>query len=195
MRDPAPHIVGDDRVLCDNFGPIGAPNMKAILNLFWQICLLRQSPAHVPDHSLFVALVVIANLVGSVLVSLTADEALALLPTITAVLVNQATTAGLILAALSLKNLGERFPTTLTAVFGCDLLITACLAAVLPIAAMGGEAGTVLAVLAYLVWSVAVAGFILHRALETPLAVGIGVAMAISLVSVTTSQLAVGPAP
>jgi hypothetical protein len=195
MWDSATPIVGDGRDLCDNFAFIDARNMKPILNLFWQICLLRQSPAHVPDHTVFVAAVVIANMVGSVLVSLTADAAMGLLPTITAVLVNQATTAGLILAALSLKNLGERFPTTLTAVFGCDLMITACLAAALPIVGLWGEAGTVLAVLAYLVWSVAVAGFILHRALETPLAVGIGVAMAISLVSVTTSQLAVGAAP
>jgi hypothetical protein len=38
--------------------------------------------------------------------------------------------------------------------------------------------------LVFLIWSVAVAGFILHRALEVQLAIGIGVAMGISLLSV-----------
>ena len=47
--------------------------MKAILNLFWQICLLRQSPAYVPSHGAFVAAVVAANLIGSVLVSSALD--------------------------------------------------------------------------------------------------------------------------
>ncbi|MBK81351.1 MAG: hypothetical protein CMQ43_10635 [Gammaproteobacteria bacterium] len=167
--------------------------MKAILNLFWQICLLRQSPAYVPSHGAFVAAVVAANLIGSVLVSSALDGGVNTLRTATAVIVGQTATAVLVLLALSLKNLGARFVTTITAIFGCDLIITACFAGVLPLATQFGDAALSVALLGFLVWSVAVAGFILHRALEAPLAVGIGVAMAISLMSVTFSQLAVGP--
>ena len=166
--------------------------MKPIFNLFWQICLLRQSPAHVPTHGWFVVLVVLANLLCSVLISATLDSELALLRAITAIVVGQTTTAALIYLALALNNRGTRFLTTLTAIFGCDLIMTACYALVMPLSGLWGETAGLVALGAYVVWSVAVAGFILHRALDAPLAVGIGVAMAIALMSGTMGQLAIG---
>ncbi|MEQ8857185.1 MAG: hypothetical protein RIC56_00925 [Pseudomonadales bacterium] len=166
--------------------------MKAIINLFWQICLLRQSPAHVPASGPFVALVVGANLLCSVLVSVGLDEDLDVLRTATSIIVGQTATAALVLLALTLKNLGARFVTTVTAIFGCDLIITACFAVMLPLASLWGSAVISIALIAFLVWSVAVAGFILHRAMEVQFAIGIGVAMAISLMSVTFGQLAIG---
>lgn len=166
--------------------------MKAILNLFWQICLLRQSPAYVPTHGWFVALVVIANLLCSVVISSTVDTGIDPLRTATGIVVGQTATAALVYLALALANRSMRFVTTVTAVFGCDLIITACYALVMPVAALGGDMVSNVALLMFLVWSVAVAGFILHRALEAPLPVGIGVAMAIALMSVTFGQLAIG---
>ncbi len=166
--------------------------MKTIINLFWQICLLRQSPAHVPAQGPFVALVVGANLLCSVLVSVALDDNLDVLRVTTSIIVGQTATAVLVLLALTLKNFGNRFVTTITAIFGCDLIITACFGLVLPLASLWGGAVVNIALVAFLVWSVAVAGFILHRALEVQLAIGIGVAMAISLMSVTFGQLAIG---
>ncbi len=46
--------------------------------------------------------------------------------------------------------------------------------------------------LAFLVWSITVTGFILHRALSTNLPIGITVAMGILVLSVATSQVAIG---
>ena len=43
--------------------------MKVVLQLFWRLCLFRQSPAHVPSESWFVTTVVVANLLTSVLIS------------------------------------------------------------------------------------------------------------------------------
>jgi hypothetical protein len=166
--------------------------MKPILNLFWQICLLRQSPAYVPTESWFVLVVVVANVVCSALVSASLDTGFDLISTLTSILVGQTTTAALVMLALMFKNLGQRFVTTITAIFGCDLLITACFALILPVTSLIGDAAVNLALLAFLIWSVAVAGFILHRALQTQLAVGIGVAMGISLMSVTLGSVAVG---
>jgi hypothetical protein len=166
--------------------------MKPILDLFWQICLLRQSPAYVPTHGWFVAAVVLANVVCSTLVSSSLDTGFDLFSTLTSILVGQCTTAVLVMLALLFKNLGQRFVTTITAIFGCDLLITACFALLLPLSALLGEAAVSLALVAFLVWSVAVAGFILHRALQAPLAMGIGVAMGISLMSVTLGRVAIG---
>ena len=166
--------------------------MKPILNLFWQICLLRQSPAYVPTYGWFVALVVIANVVCSTLISASLDTNFDFVRTLTSIIVGQSTTAALVMLALILKNLGERFVTTITAIFGCDLLITACFALVLPLSALLGEAAISLALVVFLVWSVAVAGFILQRALQTTLPIGIGVAMGISLMSVTLGNVAIG---
>jgi hypothetical protein len=166
--------------------------MKPIFDLFWQICLLRQSPAYVPTYGWFVAAVVLANVVCSTLVSVSVDTGIDLSSTLTSILVGQSTTAVLVMLALMFKNLGQRFVTTITAIFGCDLLITACFALVLPLSALLGEAAVSLALVAFLVWSVAVAGFILHRALQAPLAMGIGVAMGISLMSVTLGRVAIG---
>ena len=166
--------------------------MKPIFNLFWQICLLRQSPAYVPTYGWFVTLVVVANVACSTLVSLGLSDEIDPVQTLTAVLVGQSTTAALIMLALSFKNLGQRFVTTITAVLGCDLLITGCLALVLPVVRLFGNAAVNLALLAFMIWSVAVAGFILHRALQTELPIGIGVAMGISLMSVIMGQVATG---
>jgi hypothetical protein len=201
-------IVRDENILCDNFqvrmppardgaaaigtSGISSGGMKPILNLFWQICLLRQSPAYVPTYGWFVGLVVLANVVCSTLVSASLDAEFELFRTLTSIIVGQSTTAVLVMLALMFKNLGQRFVTTITAIFGCDLLITASFAVMLPLAALLGEAAVSLALVAFLIWSVAVAGFILHRALQAPLAMGIGVAMGISLMSVTLGRVAIG---
>ena len=46
--------------------------------------------------------------------------------------------------------------------------------------------------LLFVAWSVSVAGFILHRALQVPLALGIVVALGMSVLSLALSQLAIG---
>lgn len=166
--------------------------MKTIVNLFWQICLLRQTPARVPTDRWFVTFIVVANLVCSVLVSVAFDSSPGLLKIATGILVGQAVTAGLVYFCVAAKNLVARFVTTITALFGCDLLITACLALVFPVAGVLGPAAISLVLLVFLIWSVVVAGFILHRALEVPMPLGIGISLGISLLSVTISQLAIG---
>jgi hypothetical protein len=166
--------------------------MKPIFTLFLQICLLRQSPAYVPTYTWFVVLVVAANLLLSTFISLGMDENLDALRTATSIIVGQTTTAALVWLALTLQNVGERFVTTVTAIFGCDLLITVSFGLVMPLSMLWGTAVTTLILLVFLIWSVAVVGFILHRALEIPMPIGIGVAMLITLMSVTLGQLATG---
>jgi hypothetical protein len=166
--------------------------MKTIFTLFWQICLLRQSPAYVPTYGWFVALVVIANVVSSVMVATAFDADTNLLQTLNSIIVGQTTTAVVVLLALTMRNMTARFVTTITALFGCDLIITACAGLLLPLATQLGTMAVSLVFLAFLIWSVAVAGYIMHRALEVQLAIGVGVAMGMSLLSVMFSQLAIG---
>jgi hypothetical protein len=165
--------------------------MKAVLHLFWQICRLKQSPEFVPTQGWFVTVVIVANLLCSLLVSMSAETELTLLMAATSIVVGQTTTAALTWIALNLREVGNRFVATITALFGCDLIITATFALVLPVTSLV-PAISALIFLLFLLWSVSVAGFILHRALKVHLAVGIVVALGISIMSVALSQLAIG---
>jgi hypothetical protein len=166
--------------------------MKVVLQMFWRICLLRQSPAHVPSESWFVATVVIANLLTSVLVSalISADP---LLSIATLVLVNQAVYAGLLWMATFLREVPDRFTTTLTAIFGCDLLITA-LYGLVDIALLGNlDDRFQLAVqLGYGFWGLAISGFILSKSLNTQLGIGVLLALGISMLSGAAGYTAIG---
>lgn len=165
--------------------------MKAVFNLFWQICRLKQSPEFVPTQGWFVALVIIANLLCSLLVSIAADSELSVLMATTSIVVGQTTTAALTWIALNLRELGNRFVATITALFGCDLIITAAFALVLPLTSLLPALATLVFVL-FLLWSITVAGFILQRSLKVNLPVGIMLALGMSVMSVALSQLAIG---
>jgi hypothetical protein len=115
-----------------------------------------------------------------------------LLKSSTSIIVGQTTTAGLVWIMLSWAEKAERFVTTITAIFGCDLIITAVFSLLIPVTGVLGSAVASVLLLLFLVWSVAVAGFILHRALETRFGSGVAVALGISLMSVILGQVAIG---
>lgn len=164
--------------------------MKAVLQLFWRICLLRQSPEIVPTQTWFVATVIAINLLGSMIVTSALDPAADMLTTLTRIVVGQATNAGLVWLALQLREQPQRLVATLTALFGCDLIITACFGLLVPLLSLLGEAGLSFLSLGFLIWSVAVAGFIMSRALALPVAAGAVIAMGMMVFSVAMSQIA-----
>lgn len=166
--------------------------MRALINLFWQICLLRQSPAAVPANGMFVAVVVAANVLCSVLVSRGFGSEISVVTTVTSILVGHATTAGMVWLALYWAGKGDRFITAITAIFGCDLIITACFSLLIPLTAALGDTITGIILVMFMVWSVAVAGFILHRAMDVRFGAGVALALGISLFSVIVGQAAVG---
>jgi len=165
--------------------------MKPILLLFWQICRLKVGPEHVPNETWFVFFVIAGNLLCVLLVSAFASTELAdpqnrenfsLLATATGIVVGQTTTAVLTWLALQLRQLGNRFFATITALFGTDMLITACLGAMLVVLSLiPGEEAFV--ILPFLIWSIGVMGFILHRSLGVQLFTGILAAFGISIIS------------
>jgi len=168
--------------------------MKTVLNLFWQLCLLRQSPEYVPTRGWFIAAVVVGNLLGSVLLSIAIGSEQQTLSIVTGIVVGQATTAGLIWLALFLREHPKRLLATVTAYFGCDLIITACYGALIPLTSSLPEMALYVSYLTFLFWSVAVTGFILHRSLSVNMAIGITVALGIMVLSVATSQVSIGAA-
>ena len=166
--------------------------MKIVLQMFCRICLLRQSPAYVPSETWFVAAVVVANLLANVLVSsLIADDSLRSITTL--VLVNQAAYAGLLWMATYLREVPDRFSTALTAIFGCDLLITAIYGLVHVALLSSLEDRFQLAVqLGYGVWGLAISGFILSKSLNTQLGIGVLLALGISMLSGAAGYTAIG---
>lgn len=166
--------------------------MKSIINLFWGICLLRQSPAAVPGQRSFVVVVVAADLLASVLVSQSLPGDADLLRNLTGIVVGQAVTASLVWLVLAARDLGARYATTIAALFGCDLLLTLCFGLAVPLLYLLGAQATALASLVLMLWSVIVVGFILHRAAEVTLSIGIGLALGMSLFGVAVGQIAVG---
>lgn len=168
--------------------------MKDVFQVFWHICLLRQSPEYVPTRAWFIFSVITANVLCEVLVSLTVNAELDVLRGVTSSVVYMTTTAALVWLTLQLRTHVERFPATITALFGCDLIITASFALLRPIADLL-NAGAVNALsLLFLIWTVSVAGFIMHRALHTYYVLGIGIALGIAIMSFALSQLAIGTA-
>lgn len=166
--------------------------MRALINLFWQICLLRQSPAAVPTSGAFVGVVVVANLLCSVLVSRGFGSDISVVTTATSILVGHTATAGLVWLALYWAGKGDRFITAITAIFGCDLIITACFALLIPLNTALSNTVTGIILVLFMVWSVAVAGFILHRAMDLRFGAAVALALGISLFSVIVGQAAVG---
>lgn len=166
--------------------------MKVVLQMFWRICLLRQSPAHVPSESWFVATVVVANLLVSVLVSMAiADDPLITVSTL--VLVNQAAYAGLLWMATYLREVPDRFTTTLAAIFGCDLLITALYGVVdLILLSNLGDQFQLAVQLGYGFWGLAISGYILSKSLNTQLGIGVLLALGISMLSGAAGYTAIG---
>lgn len=164
--------------------------MKPLVLVFWNICLLRRGPEQVPTASWFVASVVLADLLMSLLLSLRMDPAFQVLPALTYLLVNMSVTASVTWFALNLKDFEGRFQATITALFGCDLLMTFGLVL---FSGFGGgidDPLTLGAVALMGIWSLAVTGFILHRAMEFSMTAGILMAVAIALFSVTLGQAA-----
>ncbi len=165
--------------------------MKAVFQVFWHICLLRQSPEYVPTRAWFIFSVITANVICEVLVSLTVNAELDVLRGVTSSVVYMTTTAALVWLTLQLRTHVERFPATITALFGCDLIITASFAVLRPMAdLLNPDAVNTLSVL-FLFWSLAVAGFIMQRALNTYYILGIGVAVGITIMSYALSQLSI----
>jgi hypothetical protein len=165
--------------------------MKSIINLFWGICLLRQSPSVVPGQGWFVALVVVANLLVGLIVLLPLADSPGVEKILTGLAVGAAVTASLFWLVLGARDVPERFTTAIAAFFGCELLISLCFSLTLPVLLLLGLPAVLLALLAFTVWLVTVTGYILHRAAEVTLPIGIGLAIGIRLLGGAASQLVI----
>ena len=165
--------------------------MLIVLYFFWRVCLLRHNPEVVPKHPYFLFLVLVANLACSIILStiITGEPTLRIA---TGVLVSVATLASLVYLICGLRGASDRFVWTLSVLLGCDLILTAIFAVIVPVAQMLNEAAVIAAYATFVVWSVTVFGFILSRSLKSHMAIGVGLAFSMMLISTGLARLASG---
>ncbi len=165
--------------------------MKPILAVFWNICLLRRGPELVPTHPLFVGAVIVADVLLSFFVSIQFSHELSAIQIATRVLVSMAAMAAATWMMLSMRDVIGRFPATITALFGCDLLFTLLSALLVPLV---GDASSLRVGIVDLIviWSIAVNGFILHRAMNVTVFIGILLALGTAFLAAALSFAASG---
>ena len=165
--------------------------MLIVLYFFWRVCLLRHDPEIVPKHPYFLFLVLMANLACSIILS-TIISGEPVLRMATGVLVSVAALASLVYLTCSLRGAGDRFVWTMSVLLGCDLVLTAIFAVVVPMAQMINEVAVIAAYLTFMIWSVTVFGFILSRSLKSHMGIGVGLAFSMMLISTGLASLAGG---
>ena len=163
--------------------------MRDVVRLFWGICLLRQSPAYVPTAPWFVATVTALNIGVGLALAVTLADKSPTLRTAATVVVGQATLAVLVWTAFSLRELTPRFPAVITAMFGCDALLSVLLAAVRPLTSLMTPTATQGVYVVFVFWSVAVAGYILHRGLNIHLTLGVALAFGMTIFTVLFAEV------
>jgi len=164
--------------------------VRSILGLFANICLLREGPERMPTFGPFVVAVVLLTIgveTANVVVQLPhAGFGVALGATLVAI----ATVAACTWALLIAHGTPGRFAATITAVLGCDALTTAVQLMLAPLAGLLPDLVQVVVPMLLIFWYLAIFGFVLHRALDVSVWVGVLIAFGVILISDTLMLLA-----
>ena len=163
--------------------------MVAVVRLFWSICLLRRGPEAVPTHIVFLAGVLVAQLVMSAFALRFLSPELRLALTLNMTLIGIVVSGGIAWFALYVRGFEARFPATFGAMLGTGVLLDAAL-----LLAHGATSGIVRegAHWVVLLWSIVVVGFILHRALSCKLWLGGLLSFGMSVAGMVVIQAALG---
>ena len=165
--------------------------MLFLVSLFWNICLTRKGPEDVPAQHALIGLLVIGKIVLVLVVTSVLQTEFSTLSLITQI-VTWAAIAGLLSAlALQLKGNFERFVPTLGAILGTDLVVTALYGLIIMAVRLSGieldaNIGTIFNTLVQL-WTIFIVGFIMHRALDVNIGLGITASLVIKIFSETIS--------
>lgn len=160
--------------------------MRALLNLFLDICLFRKAPQDVPSSMALLKLCLLAYAGSGLLVLLISTPApVALLQ----ILLDLVLLSGLLYLGLSARRHPKRFEQTLSALAGSGTLMgLLALPLLFWLSGQGqgdGAALPSLLLLMLMVWSIAVMAHILRHAFEVPIWLGAALALAYTFLSWT----------
>ena len=165
--------------------------MAAVFKLLFGICLLRSGPESVPTQTWFLGTLVAANLAIAMFLFGAVEPRLSVALGFNVALIGVTTTAGLTWFALYVRHLELRFPATLGAMLGTQLVIGALMWLVVNLVGttvLGSSS------IVFLIWAIVVAGFILHRALSCKLWLGILLALGMRTVGDIITMAVLGTA-
>jgi hypothetical protein len=169
--------------------------MRALFDLFLDICLFRKGPQDVPSSLALLKLCLLGYGLSGLLVLLpTTPAPVAILQ----ILLDLALLAGLLHLALWLRRHPRRFEQTLSALTGIGTLIgLLALPPTIWIVGQGSDGNIELPsllLLVLMVWSIAIMAHILRHALEIPIWAGTLYALGYTLLSWTLTGW-IGPQP
>ena len=149
--------------------------MRALFELFLDICLLRKGPQDVPASPVLLRLTLLSYGISDVLIPLL-DVALPTALALTVLDISLLT--GLTYGLLALRDSRPRFRQTLTALLGTGTLLQLLALPLLFLLQQeavdaSAPAWLVLLWLGLFIWSVVIMAHILRQALSTPLGVGV----------------------
>jgi len=162
-------------------------SLRAILNPFIQICLLRRGPQDLPTSGILLAIALAAHTVMSILLSkVSLSAAFAMLSGVVDTVLLVVLTGAL----LTVQRRNARLIQTLTALAGTGAIITVI---ALPISgwlhgadqAAGEGVFALLLLLILTGWSLAIAGHIFRHALSVPYFVGLVLAVVFYWISIS----------
>jgi len=157
--------------------------LQALIQFFFQLCLLRKAPQDLPGSSVLLSVTLVADLLMAMVLAGVAG-----LPPgrgLIQGLVDVAFMLALLYGASHLLNRLPRFQQTATSLLGSGAVLG--FIAVVPLSMLppGGNeqapGGAVLLFLALIVWSVLVTGHILRHTFDLSLRQGVGIALVYNL--------------
>ncbi len=165
--------------------------MRFLVSLFWNICLTRKGPEEVPAQYALIGLLILGKIVFVLLVNLALHTEINGQSLILQV-ATWAVVLGLLTAlALYARDYFERFIPTFGAILGSDLLVTSLYGAILlGVSVSGVEVSQQIAMILNSVvqlWTIFIVGFIMHRALDLNIGLGIIVGLIINMFSLAIS--------
>ena len=166
--------------------------MTAIVSAFWRICIFASGPNTIPANLTLAALVVSCDFLITLLaLVLQSSGDITVLRGAAMAVVSLASSAGLVWLVLTMFGRAGRFTQTITAFVGVDLVLTlVSLATYLPLQALSPAMASI-AALGIFLWTLGVYGFILHRALEVHIAIGMALSLFVVIFSVAITQTAI----
>ena len=165
--------------------------MRFLVSLFWNICLTRKGPEEVPAQYALIGLLILGKIVFVLGVNVALHTEINGL-SLTLQVATWAAALGLITGlVLYARDHFERFIPTFGAILGSDLLVTSLYGAILlGVSVSGAEVSRQLATaLNWIVqfWTMFIVGFIMHRALDLNIGLGIIVGLIINWFSLAVS--------
>lgn len=174
--------------------------MYSLLNLLWEICLLRKGPQDLPSSFVLLKFLIFCYALSGLLVLMVGLGADALLIMLVLIAADMALVSGLTYAMLNFLGRTARFVQTLAALFGVGALLQMI---ALPLsvwlqreqALASGSNAFIPSLLSLLLlaWSVVIMGHILHHAFSVARGIGILYALVYVIISLTMGEWLLPP--